>query len=699
MKVRKEVFLTMLFAMLFMPLVAGASYPINQYPNITPIEKMQPNGEYVIYLMKEGKLQEAGKIVFDEFFRERKIDLSKYVSGEEKVKIRLVQKGGEAAHIDSIFLGGKPPVEVIGIEKGLMKLSRKDFDVSDAFGKSLEVIFENNMGDNTLELTARVEGVNRGIPFQFPVENLYRKIDADAHFYPYQVNSIKGDITIDGRLDEVSDQMPFFREYSRSVTGHPSDYTYGWVWNDDENLYVSMDFTPDNTMDGDKDFAKVYISTKNGIKEFKVSVPETRWGAPGFSYTNMVGYQHKVYEFKIPLAAIAEEGLRGNDRILLAFSAYGTAATTGCGNGSVVVPEQCDDGNTIPGDGCSGGCTIESGYICTGEPSACTAICGDGVRVGTEACDDSNTTPGDGCSGTCTVESGYTCTGNPSVCTPTCGDGSVVGTEACDDNNTTPGDGCSGTCTVESGYTCTGNPSVCTPTCGDGSVVGTEACDDSNTTPGDGCSGTCTVESGWNCSGQPSVCTAESDGDGVGNEVENAAPNGGDGNNDGIQDSVQSNVASLPSATGRGYITVVATGCGQLTNVYATTEAALPQQDDQYDYPFGLVGYTLTGCAGATVTITFHGTANLAGFISKKFDTSNLWYVFGTIATNTLTVNLTDNARGDSNPAVGTITDPVGPALHQVAIPIVTEWGVIIFMALAGFGALYSLRRQRRVQS
>jgi cysteine-rich repeat protein len=654
MKAGKEVFLIVLFAMLFMPLVAGASYPMNQYPNITPIEKMQPNGEYGIYLMKEGKWQEAGKIVFDEFFRERKIDLSKYLSGEEKVKIMLVQKGGESAHIDSILLGGKPPIEVIGLEKGLMKFSRKDFDVSDAFGKSVEVIFENNMGDNALELTARVEGVNRGIPFQFPVENLYRKIDVGAHFYPYQLNSRKGNINIDGRLDEVSGQLPFFKEYSRSVTGHPSDYTYGWVWNDDKNLYVTMDFTPDNTMDGDKDYAKVYISTKSGTKEFKVSVPETRWGAPGFSYTNMVGYQHKVYEFKIPLAEIAEEGLRENDEIMVAFSAYGTAAT-GCGDGIVGGAEQCDDNNTTSGDGCSGTCTIESGYICTGVPSVCTAICGDGVKVSTEACDDSNTTSGDGCSGTCTVESGYTCTGNPSVCTATCGDGAVVGTEACDDSNTTSGDGCSGTCTVESGFTCIGEPSVCT--------------------------------------------VADADGDGVGDAVENAAPNGGDGNNDGIQDSVQSDVASLPSATGQGYVTVVATGCGQLTNVYATTEAALPQQDNQYDYPFGLIGYSLTGCAGATVTITFHGTVTLAGFISKKFDPSNLWYVFGTIATNTITVDLIDNAQGDSDPAAGTITDPVGPARQQVVILTMTEWGVLIFMALAGLGALHSLRRQRRVQS
>ena len=47
-----------------------------------------------------------------------------------------------------------------------------------------------------------------------------------------------------------------------------------------------------------------------------------------------------------------------------------------CGNGAVAMPEQCDDGNTANGDGCSPRCTVESGYECflpddTGTPSIC----------------------------------------------------------------------------------------------------------------------------------------------------------------------------------------------------------------------------------------------------------------------------------------------------------------------------------------
>ncbi len=55
-------------------------------------------------------------------------------------------------------------------------------------------------------------------------------------------------------------------------------------------------------------------------------------------------------------------------------------------------------------------------------------VCGDGQVEGNETCDDGNTNPGDGCSGSCTIEPGYRCTGQPSVCTPLC----IPGPEVCD---------------------------------------------------------------------------------------------------------------------------------------------------------------------------------------------------------------------------------------------------------------------------
>jgi cysteine-rich repeat protein len=103
-----------------------------------------------------------------------------------------------------------------------------------------------------------------------------------------------------------------------------------------------------------------------------------------------------------------------------------------CGNGVVEEGEQCDDGNTVDGDGCSANCTVE-----TPPPPPC---CGNGIVEQGETCDDGNTVDGDGCSSTCTIEV-------PPP--PPCGNGVVDQGETCDDGNTVDGDGCSSTCQCE----------------------------------------------------------------------------------------------------------------------------------------------------------------------------------------------------------------------------------------------------------
>jgi len=56
-----------------------------------------------------------------------------------------------------------------------------------------------------------------------------------------------------------------------------------------------------------------------------------------------------------------------------------------CGDGIVQPGEECDDGNSVSGDGC---------YACIIEV---VAICGDGILQPGEECDDGNSTSGDGC--------------------------------------------------------------------------------------------------------------------------------------------------------------------------------------------------------------------------------------------------------------------------------------------------------------
>lgn len=106
--------------------------------------------------------------------------------------------------------------------------------------------------------------------------------------------------------------------------------------------------------------------------------------------------------------------------------------------------EQCDDGNTVSGDGCSAKCMIEPGFTCAGRPSICASRCGDRIVTPVEKCDDGDLDGGDGCSALCKIEFGFVCSGTPSVCEPTpyCGDGVKALAEECDDGNSVPGDGC-----------------------------------------------------------------------------------------------------------------------------------------------------------------------------------------------------------------------------------------------------------------
>ena len=98
-----------------------------------------------------------------------------------------------------------------------------------------------------------------------------------------------------------------------------------------------------------------------------------------------------------------------------------------CGDGVVQAGEDCDDGNTLSGDGCSSTCHFE-------HPGQ--GVCGDGHLDSGEQCDDGNTASGDGCDATCHKEWA-------------CGDGTVNPGEDCDDGNSVSGDGCDAACHLE----------------------------------------------------------------------------------------------------------------------------------------------------------------------------------------------------------------------------------------------------------
>jgi cysteine-rich repeat protein len=149
----------------------------------------------------------------------------------------------------------------------------------------------------------------------------------------------------------------------------------------------------------------------------------------------------------------------------------------GCGDGGVEGTEECDDGNTADGDGCSASCLVEAGYMCTGEPSVCSLIqtCGNGVLDGGETCDDGNTAGGDCCSPACALDSpGTPCGDDGRYCT---------GPERCDG---------AGAC-VSAGDPCVEGPE-CARTCNEAAGYclaprGTPCSDDGDSCTLDTCTG------------------------------------------------------------------------------------------------------------------------------------------------------------------------------------------------------------------
>lgn len=169
-----------------------------------------------------------------------------------------------------------------------------------------------------------------------------------------------------------------------------------------------------------------------------------------------------------------------------------------CGDGTVDVGEECDDGNLIDGDGCS--------TMCLNEGSRAAGItCGDGVvtqtaGLGGEDCDDGNRSSGDGCSALCLNEGSESFTNLAAIC----GNGVIESPyETCDDANGVNGDGCSSSCLREgiAAQTVTGF------SCGNGvteQVGGTSAGEDCDGE--DGCSEECTWLGSSVNHASPSVC-------------------------------------------------------------------------------------------------------------------------------------------------------------------------------------------------
>jgi cysteine-rich repeat protein len=138
-----------------------------------------------------------------------------------------------------------------------------------------------------------------------------------------------------------------------------------------------------------------------------------------------------------------------------------------CHDGLIGIQEDCDDENTVSGDGCDNDCKFSC--ISTDTTRNCTPL---DACEGNGVCNDATHT----CSGAIPLPDGTLCaTGKVclgGVCSTPCVDGDPTG-EECDDNNLIAGDGCDNDCTFSCLSTDTARDCAPTDVC-----QGTSTCND-----------------------------------------------------------------------------------------------------------------------------------------------------------------------------------------------------------------------------
>jgi hypothetical protein len=169
----------------------------------------------------------------------------------------------------------------------------------------------------------------------------------------------------------------------------------------------------------------------------------------------------------------------------------------------------------------------------------------------------------------------------------------------------------------------------------------------------------------------------DSDGDGVSDKIENGAPNNGDGNGDGIADWRQPNVASLPSATGSGYLTLAGTAGVQLRNTRAITPTVAPPAG--VNLPHGLLDFESPNLpVDGRLVLMLIDRSKLMSTSYWKYgptadDASDHWYNFAWDGTtgaqfsgHVIVLTFVDGLRGDADlSANGVIVAPGGPGVQS----------------------------------
>ena len=92
----------------------------------------------------------------------------------------------------------------------------------------------------------------------------------------------------------------------------------------------------------------------------------------GFNFTAATTYSNGNICAAGNIGQLAVYGLQTATGLTTGYAYWIPGGGNECGDGFVVGGEGCDDANNADGDGCAANCTVESGFVCSGQPSSCS---------------------------------------------------------------------------------------------------------------------------------------------------------------------------------------------------------------------------------------------------------------------------------------------------------------------------------------
>ena len=272
-------------------------------------------GSFDVLVFENGNWQLQGELSFSDY---ETLELT-LDNDAGQVSIRLVQHGHDGAYVDYVALQKdlatylpSGAIDVNANASILSKIISPEYDVCDAWNSALEIVWDGVPANATLVMRAMEEdlGAGHGGPIYYPDIRCGETLG-------YTLANDDG-IIVDGVLEESEE--PDFTVFWQPDSPHPDGYTYGWLHCDEDYLYAAVEVTADNTPD-EEDWGALYVMVDGESREFRISCDDNQWGTSGFQYTSSVVYEHRTYEFQIPLSEI---GACIGDEIRYGFGCYGT---------------------------------------------------------------------------------------------------------------------------------------------------------------------------------------------------------------------------------------------------------------------------------------------------------------------------------------------------------------------------------------